>query len=281
MGYSIRSVRNLNDEKDVQVNYTGTGGLTRYSFGSGVKIYKNLSLGTHLYLLHGSITKAETLESGTQAGLEISSKTYLTGLGMDGGLQYRLHVTDKSNVVVGAVYTPAINLNTEKQLAVVNSLNLDSLYSELYGTADYVVPAKTGFGVSYNTPHHLFALDFMHANYPTAYTRDNVQIRDTYRFSGGYEFKGTQTPMNYWSYVRTRFSLYAQQNETLINSQKYLNWGSTAGIAIPTPNGRGFVNLTYNYNHLGTSSRSLIIQHTHSFALDFSIQDLWGSPQKI
>lgn len=280
VGYNITSQRNLNND-NVRVNYSGDGGMAKYYFGSGVNLSNNLRVGANLFLLHGSISAVELIESGELTGLEISAKTYLTGTGADMGIQYILNPEANNKVVVGTTFRPKTLLSTEKKLSVVNSSNLDSLYSELFTSTDYMVASKAGFGISIDNAKHLFALDISHLDYPETYTNNNVRLRDSYRLSGGYEFKGSQKPDSYWNFVRPRVSFYAEQNEALILNQKFLNWGTTLGLGLPVSNGRGFVNLTYNYNHLGTTSRNLLVQQTHSFSLDFSLMDMWGIRRKF
>lgn len=281
VNYNIFSNQNFGDASDALIQYDGQGGLAQFYFGNGFQISKNLSLGFNASYIFGSIEKGETILSGQGTGLSLENKTAINRPSIDFGAQYSFYLPRARSLTIGVTASDRLRLNTSSAVRVFEVSGMDSLFSEEQSIDDYVLPISLGSGIAYQTRRHLLAMDVKFKNWSEATLDEGLDLQNTTRFSAAYEHKGNPNSTGYWGLVALRSGFYVENNYFTVNNASFNEWGFTLGAGFPLNGNRGMLNISYNYNHNGTTENGLIEQRTQVVVLDIVFRDLWGVRRKF
>lgn len=280
VNYNIAATK-IFDESSNEVNYSGKGGLTQYYFGNGFQLNKNLSVGLNLSYILGKIEKNETILSGEYSGLSLSNSTYLNRPSIDFGTQYSFFFKDNRSLTMGLTYNNKLRLNTTRDTYVTQNSLQDSIYTSKDNIEDYVIPSNLGLGLAYQTHYHTIAIDFKNKKWADASLDYGLKLKNTMRFSVGYEYKGKQTTSNTASFISLRAGAFMQNHYILLNNRPFNDFGFSLGAGIPVSGNRGQINILYNYNSLGTTQKNLILQSSQILVIDIILRDIWGVRRKF
>jgi hypothetical protein len=283
INYTINSTKDFGEQIDAPVQYTGQGGLTQAYFGNGFQLTKNFSLGFNAAYIFGSIEREETVASTSISGLRLEDNTYINKPSIDFGAQYAFFLRENKELTFGATYATHVNLNTSSTKSIFQYLatSEDSLYTEEVEVDDYILPSQIGFGVAYQLPRSTFAADLKLKNWSNAQLDKGLTLQNTARFSFAYEYKGNPKSEKYLNAVALRSGFYTQNNYFVLKNTPFREWGFLLGAGLPISGNRGTLNLSYNYNHTGTTEKKLIEQNAQVFMLDIVFRDLWGIKRKF
>lgn len=274
INYNITTTRNFDQTEESSVRYKGEGGLTQFYFGNGFQVNKNVSVGINLSYIRGNIEKEAAITSGQFEGISITNQTFVHSPAIDYGVQYGIHLNNKRSITLGATYANKVQLNTSRNVYVLH--DFDSLYTNNENISDYQLPEQIGTGIAYQTPLHVVAVDLKFKNWRSAKLEDDVKLQNTQRLSIGYEFKGKQVATNNVSFISLRAGAFIQNSYLVLNNKSYNEYGFTLGTGLPMNGNFGVLNLSYNYNSIGTSEKRLIYQSAHIIVIDITLRDIWG-----
>lgn len=279
--YNITSSRKIDADESSTITYKGNGGLSEFYFGNGYQVTKNLSLGATLSYIFGPIEKVETIESGTGAGIGVTNKIRGNKITGDIGAQYEMFLSRNRSISVGLTYKPKFTMNMERDVIAHESFATDTLWTKSLDQADYILPERIGSGLSFQTRRTVYAVDVSYSGWSKARLEDNVKLRNTMRYSFGFERKGPDDTNSYVENIQVRAGCYVEQNYLLLGNTTFNDWGFSLGLGLPLFQNRGIVNFSYNYNRAGTTNNNLIQQRADVFVLDFTFRDLWGIRRKF
>jgi len=281
VSYSIESQKNLGTATSATYLYEGSGNISQLYLGGGANITKNLSVGMNLSYLFGTITRNESLIS-TNLGnaLTLENKIFTNKLNLDVGVQYKINIR-KNTLVLGVVADDGVQLSGSEKAALYNESS-DTLSTSTGKTKSYSIPASAGVGLSFQTKRFTYATDLKYQDWHSAdFSDQDVSFQDTWRFSAGAVYHGNPNSEKYLDYVSLRAGVYAQNYYLTLNKTTLPNWGVSAGLSLPVFDNRSAINITYNYDRLGTLKNDLILQQSNKFMIDLVIRDLWGVRRKF
>ncbi|MBA4058191.1 MAG: hypothetical protein C0490_25975, partial [Marivirga sp.] len=197
VNYNISSRRKLGTDESSTVSYSGNGGLSEFYFGNGYQLTKNLSLGATGSYIFGSMEKTETIDSGIGTGTGVTNKIHGNKLTADIGAQYEIFLKKSRSISVGLTYSPRFRMNTERDVTAHESFASDTLWTESVSQVDYILPARIGSGLSFQTQRTIYSLDVTYSEWSKARLEDDVKLRNTIRFSFGFEYKGSADADSY------------------------------------------------------------------------------------
>lgn len=157
----------------------------------------------------------------------------------------------------------------------------DTLYQDEVSADDYKLPAQIGVGLAYQSTRSTWAADVKFKNWNNAQLDEGLVLKNTTRFSMAYEYKGNPKAEKYLGIVALRSGLYIQNNYFVLKNTPFYAWGFTLGTGLPLNGNRGAINVSYNYNHTGTTQKKLIEQSAYVIVLDIVFRDLWGIRRKF
>ncbi|MBT1689539.1 hypothetical protein [Dawidia soli] len=281
VGYKITATRQLAAAPDVGYTYEGSGNINQLYLGNGFTITPNLSVGFHLAYLFGNITKSETIApNGESSALTYSNQVVARKLDLDVGLQYKINF-GKRSLIIGLVADDGMTLHGKQEGALYDAA-ADTLDSGTGDRLTYTLPASLGGGLSLRSKRSTIAADLVFENWSNAkYDKQDLVFQDTWRFSAGYIYHGNPNAENYFGLASLRAGFYVQDYALKLSGQNLPVWGLSGGISLPVFDGRSAVNLTYNYDRLGTTERNLVLQKSQKFMIDLVIRDMWGIKRKF
>lgn len=276
VSYNVASSRRLGDQSGSTVHYTGSGGISQFYFGNGFQLTRNLSIGVNGSFIFGSLEKTETLSSGSASGTSLEEKTFVNKFNADFGALYTFYLNKGKSISYGLTYNPGIKLNTTTSNLIYNASTGDTLLTESQNIKDYTLPLQIGSGMSFQTKRSTIAADVSYQEWSKANLADNINLKNTLRYSIGYEYKGNPAANTYWDIIQWRTGLYMQENYLVLANTSPLDWGFTLGMGLPVTRNRSLLNISYQYNQSGTIRNNLIKQQAHVIVLDITFRDIWG-----
>jgi hypothetical protein len=280
VNYNIDIQKEFIEGELTNVTYSGKSGLSQFYFGNAFQVTKHLSIGANISYVFGSLEKEEQVNSGRSFGLLIKDKIYLNKLGIDWGAQYSINI-NKNILNIGLTYSNKMQLNTTSELRVSERFGQDSLFTRTPTGTNYVLPTQVGIGLAYQSVRSTIVADLKYKNWKEASLEKSTALRNTYRFSAGYEYKGNPKSVRYIDAISLRAGVYFQNNYLILNNKPFHEWGYTFGAGLPLNRNRGSLNLSYSFNQSGTKEKGLILQQSDVLVIDVIFRDLWGIRRKF
>lgn len=248
--------------------YSGSGGVTRFSFLNSFLISRKLSFGADMMLLFGGIDR-----DVTRSGITINQSSSAVRLTFLAGLQYRENISSDLSLSMGVVYGHSCKLDFENNLIVRNGSG-SILLNDVIASSLIDIPRSYGAGISLSGKRFTVATDYRYQRW--SLTKEDYPVfsfTDTYRFSTGIMF----TPARY---VTGGFlhRLSYQGGFTVSNSYLTINginpvrYEINTGAGVPFRNGSQ-INVGLSWGRMGTTAEGLVLEDYLRFTLNFSLAE--------
>lgn len=294
IGYKIQTQDSLSYEDisySTRTNYYGEGGLNKVYLTTAFQ-YKGLSLGMDVSYMFGVLSArtesavSDTLHSGF---LLRTNNLNMKGLHFSYGLQYKYDLGEYSNITVGAVYRQASDLDSRKVL--FGHTVLTSPYATLKDTIvqDTVrnltaeLPQGYSAGVSYKSKRWLFSVDYS-ADMWEGVSIDQRPLSETvnsFKFSGGLEYRPSHVPETYWQALRFRLGGYYMSDYIKAAGNKVEAYALTFGFGIPAQKSRTMLNLNFEIGKKGKLSSNTLSENFYGLNLSINMSDIWFIQRKF
>lgn len=248
--------------------YSGTGGVTRFSFLNSFFISGSLSFGADIMMLLGAIDR-----DVTRSGLTISQSSTAMKFSFTAGLQYREEIRDDLSLSVGAVYGHSCDLDFENNLVVTDASG-NILLNDAIASSSIDIPRSYGAGISLSGRRFTLATDYRYQRWSLSKEQyPGFCLTDTHRFSTGIMF----TPARYAS-DRFLNKLFYQAGLAVSNSYLTINginpvkYEVSTGAGVPYRNGSQ-INMGLSLGRLGTTAEGLVSENYFKLVLSFSLAE--------
>ncbi|WP_430932764.1 hypothetical protein [Saccharicrinis sp. 156] len=274
VGYNILSTDYIEGTTmQISKSYEGSGGLNKLAMSNSLTLGKNLSLGLELSYIFGKLTKQENYYSSVIGGeLDIEYADFLQQIYLEAGFQYKIPLA-KSNVFVGATYSPEANFKTSREV-VTSSTSGAGIYEDL-DRESYKIPATYGGGLGWMNHHGIqVAVDYRFQNWANIdYGNSLANYKDSHRFSGGLEYQRRKSRRaNPYTW---RLGGYYEDSYIEVKGKTILDRGITAGIGIPMRSKNSYLNMSINYGQRGTANNTLITENYYGISVSMSMLEGW------
>jgi hypothetical protein len=285
IGYNIKTQKDLlGTGSEYDAYYKGSGGLTRIYVTNAIRVFKGLSLGANLAYVWGNLTATETSTFDAINGATINNekKYTLNNVMFETGFQYALQ-RKKHSFYTGATFSPKVNLFTQYQQVISNN-NGTSYVDKTESATDYQLPIRIGGGIGYGYGQALtLALDYKYENWADVENPINyATLNDSHLINFGVEF----TPQNnsyrtIFNRIKYRAGAFGGDTYLTVSGKKLRETGFSAGMGIPLKQRKNFLNISYQYRHLGTSKANLIEESHHTIKLGLLLSETWFFKSKF
>lgn len=278
VSYKINTQRNLGTISNVNYLYEGSGTISQVYWGNAFNLTKNLSIGANLSYLFGSISKNESLQSGS---LVFENKITANKLDIDVGLQYVLNLSKYKSLVIGLIADDGVTFKARQKNYLYNS-SYDTLNASTGEKLHYTIPASVGFGLALQARRSILTTDLKFMNWKEAkFPEEETIFNDTWKFAAGYMYKGNPNAINYFGTISLRTGFYVTNYYLKLKGNTLPSWGMSLGISVPVLDNRSSLNLTYSLDQLGTLEDGLILQRSQKIMFEVVVRDLWGIKRKF
>ena len=156
IGYNYSQSEYLNDASITKMTTTnkGDGGMHQLFIGTGIRLFKPLSIGANLSYLWGDYNRSITSSSSASnvSALQMLYTSDISSYKLDLGMQLELPLSKLDNITLGATWTPGHSLKADAKCSVINSNStISKADTTAYKLADALsIPTSFGFGLAYN-----------------------------------------------------------------------------------------------------------------------------------
>lgn len=272
---------------------SGTGGTSRFYVGSGVKIYKGLSLGINGSYIFGKIEKNTLLNiprSYNMYNLAESRSSYLGDLSVDIGLQYSDTFSLKKTKYswgLGATFTPENSLSSTNNYSVrtlgvgiidPNNVGKDTIAFGNDEKGQVHLPASIQTGAYFSCEDKWrIAADLQYQNWASYSAFDK---RDSLANNFGVRIGGSFIPKyddekHYLNRVEYRAGFRFDNGNLILNNNRIKVYAVSAGLGLPLGKSRSRLNLSAEYMVRGITQDNLIREEYFRFTVGVLISDRW------
>jgi hypothetical protein len=285
VGYNIT----VNEEDkpnigDVKYIYEGEGGFNKVYFGTGFKIYKNLSAGINGSYIFGTIANVKSVEfpySTNYFSTRYVNAVTAKGFNFNYGLLYDKFLKNDLKLSVGLTGSLSANLNASNNKYYYNYLYSasadaeilkDSVINEQNTNGKIKLPDYWRGGFTIGKPMKwTLGLDFSYYNWERYKSFDSVDsLKNSYTLNIGGERYGEKFIYRLGGHYGTT---YLNLKNTQLN-----DYGITFGIGINKlfpKRPPSTVNIAFELGQRGTLKNDLIKEQYFKFHIGFTLTDIW------
>ena len=267
---------------------SGSGGFNQLFIGVGYEPIKNLSVGLNFDYLFGSTTNTTLVTSSSNSYFTRSMK--IRDWNMQLGVQYSMPLrAGRDLLTVGATYQPKKSFHGNAWGTTIDSQDskIDTIgYTSMKG--NYEQAPSVGLGLSYTMNSRLtIEADYTFQKWSSAkytpiegFESQQMKFDDRWKIAAGLQY----TPNKRGSYFGAMsFRAGAFYNHDYLNyyGNSLRDYGLSAGIGLPAPNGKTVVNLGVEWRHREAKPEKLITENYLSITLGVTFNELWFWKSRI
>lgn len=286
VGYNLKQRKNIvGTDLWYDINYQGKGGLSQAYFNACVTLFDHLSLGGNFSVLWGTIEKNEAAYfSKANGGEDIFNerKYSLNNIFWEVGLQYDIDL-GKNNFRIGAVYSPKIWLHTSFDHIIYNSVSSE-LEADDPTPNRFWIPETYGAGITWQRGPFLVTGEYKVSKWkgiPDTKFNENILFRDTYTYSGGFQFAPGMPDDPFYKRMRYRIGGFYGRDYLDLQQLNLMQSGVTLGMTIPLGNSMNAITISYERLNRGTESNGMVDEKNNNFKIGINIREIWFLKSKF
>jgi hypothetical protein len=284
VGYQMREI---NSNTSTYTTSSGSGGLQKVYGTLSYRFLDRFAVGVNLGYLFGETAHSRNMTPPSTGDYYVTAVDSLSAraLTYQLGAQYMQPLSKNQSIVVGAVYTPKIKMNTTAGYSELSYNSSGTLISRTHSPydEDFYLPETFGAGLSYNQLNKLTAgADFQYQRWADAqYYGKTDTLNNRMKISLGGEY--IPDYMGEWySRIRYRFGLsYADSYITDKNGSQYKEYGVSLGFGIPLIDRRSFVNFALEYSLMQPSIPTSMREQYFKLTFSYTFNELWFFKRKL
>ena len=301
IGYNYSQSEYLNDASITKMTTTnkGDGGMHQLFIGTGIRLFKPLSIGANLSYLWGDYNRSITSSSSASnvSALQMLYTSDISSYKLDLGMQIELPLSKLDNITLGATWTPGHSLKADAKCSVINSNStISKADTTAYKLADALsIPTSFGFGLAYNHGQQFrMGADFTmqkwgSVDYPSfdsqakTYTLKSGLLKDSYRFNLGAEWTPRPTGRKFLQRVRYRAGVGMATPYYYINGKEGpKELSASIGFGIPIMNGyNGRSMLNISGQIVNRSADNMIKETMLRLNIGLTFNERWFAKWKV
>jgi hypothetical protein len=261
--------------------FYGSGGISRFDFGSSVSITNALHAGFKINYLAGTILQTTKLNFSdpSYSNSELTLSDHYSGISFTLGATYQgigdiFGSSSLKPLVLGVVVETPTSLDLREEHFTSTASQYDTT-STVIGTTD--IPLFVALGASYTVAdHYVFAADLAMQNWSNAKSLGvhPAELRNSLRIGGGVEILPSKDASTYWEHVIYRAGFYFNSSYLQINNRAINGMFATAGLGLPIgPDSR--LNLGFQFGVNGTIQDNLQKDTIFRITASISASELW------
>ncbi|GAB3574490.1 membrane protein [Spirosoma luteolum] len=281
-----------------EYSYSGSGGLNRAAYATGIRVTKNIFLGAEAAYLFGNITTSSDsriIVSALGVGTQDSRVTRLNRANYRDivykvGAAWRPKLSTNWNLNLGATYDPAKQITASQteilQQTTLSGIalgNADTLRNNSSGRA--TLPQQAHVGISLERANRFLVgvdVGFQQWSQYKGYDGKASGLRDVMTVATGIEYTPKPSSTRYRDLITYRAGFQYNQMPYSVSNQAINDMNVSAGFSLPL--GAYFVNhatLSLVYGQRGVLTGTQLREQYVRIALGFSLTDRWFRKQVV
>jgi hypothetical protein len=288
VGYYYGTTEKLEVEDGyAQMEYSGSGGLSKVYGSLSYDLFDRLSLGVKVAYLYGDILhhKTQYISDASSYSVNWADTLRATGLTYDFGLQYHHLAGKNKTLVVGLVYSPKIRFHgrvrADTLIRSSGGIIIDSKRPSINSV--FELPESYGLGFTFNKLYHyMFGADVLYQRWANAKFYDQMNVlNNRLKINLGGEYIPNFMTNKYYNRIRYRAGLSYTDSYLKIKDSGYKEYGASIGFGLPMVDRRSFVNLAFEYTLIQPEVKTYIKEQYFKLTLSYTFNELWFFKQKL
>lgn len=298
--FSIPSTDTLTYGK-MNTEYSGEGGVNRFTWGHALNIGERVAVGFNLHLLYGNLSHYITYDflandTSWYIDNQRQKNTRVLNFGTDIGVHYNQPIGEKYTLSIGATMRPAIRQSVKEsayKYTVANDASREVVYPHDGESGEYRSRISeswsAGLGVSISrNDRWLVSFDWQWAawnglkiedgaDYPIL-SESTIEYRPYNRLAMGFAWTGNPQGTYYWERVGYSLGLHYEMNKFNTTATGIDEYGLGVGVTLPMRKGRSAVHLAAGYSRFGSSD--LLVRDCLTVGISFGSCENWFVKRK-
>ncbi|MDR1436553.1 MAG: outer membrane protein transport protein, partial [Candidatus Symbiothrix sp.] len=300
-GYRYGKVDSLKHLSGVtQSVYTGSGGLNKIYGTISYQLHPRLAVGANIGYLFGNVmhnSQNAPIVTGLESFYATKTDTlHSSRIIYELGLQY-IHSLEKNrNIVIGAVFSPKMNINATVNTGIIR---VDPTSGIVQSNPEYAtindlkfeLPETYGLGFTFNEKNKWTAgLDIQYLRWASArFYNQTDTLSNQLKINLGGEYTPDYRSNNFFKRMRYRAGLNYADSYIKIAGKGYKEYSAALGFGIPMNDRRSFLNLTFDYTNLRPETESVSAGKPSTFmseqyfkiTVSYTFNELWFFKRKV
>lgn len=286
MGYNVVSNVDYGSFPAALQN-NGKGGLSKFYFGTGIALWKDISIGANISYVWGQFASVKDIiipVEYNKYNFEERRTTYVGNLHSDYGVQYHTLFKEKYKLVIGSAFSLAAPLSATQDYSA-RTMGVGGLAStkdtivfegNKSGTVDLPMMVKGGFSLE-QTDHWMVCADVKYGNWSTYRAfGTNDSLKNMLGLSiGGSFIPASNDFQNYFKRIEYRAGARYDNGYLNVYGTDIATYGFSAGIGLPLGRNKSKLNITGEYFVRGTKDKDLIREEYWRIVIGITFSDKW------
>ena len=285
----------------MNTEYSGEGGVNRFTWGHAFNIGERVAVGFNLHLLYGNLSHYITYDflandTSWYIDNQRQKNTRILNFGTDFGIHYNQPIGEKYTLSLGATMRPAIRQKAKEsayKYTVVNGNAREVVYPRDGESGEYrshISEAwSAGLGLSFcRIDRWLVSFDWQWAawnglkiedgaEYPIL-SESAIEYRPYNRIAFGFAWTGNSQGTRYWERVGYSLGLHYEINKLNTSATGIDEYGLGVGVTLPMRKGRSAIHLAAGYSRFGSSD--ILVRDCFSLGISFGSCENWFMKRK-
>jgi len=289
VGYNVLNLEEYPGIGYVARIYRGAGGVNRFYWGNGFKLWKSFSIGFNFSYLFGNMEREAVVlfpDSIYYSNVKVKNNVTINDIYFNYGIQYHGRLKNNLHLNAGAVFALESKMNAQTDYVAhtffIGGSGIEYPKDTLAIGEGYkgkiVIPLMAGFGIGMEkTDKWLFSVDYRWANWKkfTAFDLTDSLV-NSQQISAGAEFlPDINSFNNYFKRIQYRIGFTYKNTYLKLRGKQLHEYAVTVGFGLPLRGVRTAVNVSVQAGIRGTTEADLIRETYLRFIVGFSIYERW------
>ena len=286
IGYTLNA---RDTSTNVDMIYTGDGGLSKIYFGGAFKPFNGFSFGVNASYLFGGLNRRKKLDYDDESFFDSRSNSTinLKGYYYELGLMYTKKLVVNKELIFGLTFSNNSNLRAKKTNIVetisgINEIVRDTSIIRL-DWGEVKLPMYISTGLAYRDGEKwLLLIDYSMRNWAN-YTllSESDELNNSMRISGGLQFTPEfNSVTKYYKRIQYRLGTAYTSTPLILNETQLNEISVSFGFGIPVKKSRTKYDISFTLGQRGTTDNSLIKEEFIKFGLSVSYDGIWFVKRK-
>ena len=271
------------------IDFEGSGGLSKAFFANAIKIGKNLSIGVTASYIFGTLSDLTSIyypDSTFFINGKRSIDMRINDFKFDYGIMYSLPINDYQ-LNIGLVYSQKSDIAAKRDLFIRTMFKgygnfvenpIDTL-AFIEDEKVYInIPNGFGGGISFEKKNHwMVGADFNWSGW-NGFEMNGVNdsLQNSWNIAIGGEFKPKSTSISkYYKKISYRAGFHYDQTYYNVYNNSIDKMGLTLGLGLPVPRSLTTFNIAFEIGKMGTIKNNLVRETYFNISIGMSIYDRW------
>ncbi len=294
VGYNVVNLENYEGIGLVARIYSGSGGINKFYWGNGFKLWKSLSIGFNFSYLFGNMERESIVlfpDSAYFANVKVKNNVTMNDIYFNYGIQYHGKLKNDLHLTAGAVFALESKMSAQTDYVAHTFFNGPSGVEYPKDTLEFtegyrgkiLIPLTLGGGIGLEKlDKWLFSVDYRWANWKkfTAFDLTDSLV-NSQQISAGAEFlPDINSYTNYFKRIRYRVGFMYNNTYLKLRGKQLNEFAVTVGFGLPLRGVRTALNISAQVGMRGTTEANLIRETYLRFVIGFSIYERWFIKRK-